>query len=466
MPLVALAHVPQAKVVAVIGQGTGMSSNALLGDDRLTRLVTIEIEPRMISASRQFYPANKRVFDDPRATFALDDARSYFASQRERYDLILSVPSNPWVAGVSGLFTTEFYAHVRRFMAPHGIFAQWIHLSETNDGLVLSVIRALAENFPDYALYTVANKDILIVATNDAKLPAPDWSILQRPGIASDLERILPITPEMLDALHIIDATTLAPLARSSGANSDFYPILDLGAERSRYVKEGAMGFVGLSGDRFGLATLLEARRLRPSEATYSVLFGVPRLDAMELGARVSRGEFTGATGPQLGAAERARLVHLILASDKPPVDWHVWVDAVREAEETRAAGSIGSADTALFGEVSRYLARQNPPAEVRAAVAFLHGLSAFNLTESADAAVPLVTAALRGDYWLPADLLRDGAVVSLLHIGDVTNARFVMDKLGSVTTHAPNDIRGQLLSAWVRRAAANSSRAYGALDK
>ena len=466
MPLVALAHVPQAKVVAVIGQGTGMSSNALLGDDRLTRLVTIEIEPRMISASRQFYPANKRVFDDPRATFALDDARSYFASQRERYDLILSVPSNPWVAGVSGLFTTEFYAHVRRFMAPHGIFAQWIHLSETNDGLVLSVIRALAENFPDYALYTVANKDILIVATNDAKLPAPDWSILQRPGIASDLERILPITPEMLDALHIIDATTLAPLARSSGANSDFYPILDLGAERSRYVKEGAMGFVGLSGDRFGLATLLEARRLRPSEATYSVLFGVPRLDAMELGARVSRGEFTGATGPQLGAAERARLVHLLLASDKPPVDWHVWVDAVREAEETRAAGSIGSADTALFGEVSRYLARQNPPAEVRAAVAFLHGLSAFNLTESADAAVPLVTAALRGDYWLPADLLRDGAVVSLLHIGDVTNARFVMDKLGSVTTHAPNDIRGQLLSAWVRRAAANSSRAYGALDK
>ena len=44
MPLVALAHVPDAKIVAVIGQGTGMSSHALLGDDRLTRLVTIEIE--------------------------------------------------------------------------------------------------------------------------------------------------------------------------------------------------------------------------------------------------------------------------------------------------------------------------------------------------------------------------------------------------------------------------------------
>ena len=69
-------------------------------------------------ASRQFYPANRRVFDDPRSTFAIDDARSYFASQGERYDLILSEPSKPWVAGVSGLFTTEFYAHVRRFLTP------------------------------------------------------------------------------------------------------------------------------------------------------------------------------------------------------------------------------------------------------------------------------------------------------------------------------------------------------------
>ena len=65
-----------------------------------------------------FYPANRRVFDDPRSTFAIDDARSYFASQGETYDLILSEPSNPWVAGVSGLFTTEFYAHVAASSRP------------------------------------------------------------------------------------------------------------------------------------------------------------------------------------------------------------------------------------------------------------------------------------------------------------------------------------------------------------
>jgi hypothetical protein len=407
----------------------------------------------MLRASRQFYPANRRVFDDPRASFALDDARSYFASQGERYDLILSEPSNPWVAGVSGLFTTEFYAHVRRFMAPHGVLAQWIHLSETSDGLVLSVVRAVAENFPAYALYAVGTKDIVIVATNDATLPAPDWSVLRMPAVASDLERVLPITPAMLDALHIVDGATLAPLTRGGGANSDFFPTLDLGAERSRYLGEAATGFLGLSGDRFGLATLVETRRAGVSPTPYSVLSGVPRHEAMELGARVSRGQFAGASGWQLGAAERARAVQQLLVASAPPVDWHVWVDAVRDAEETRAGGSVGVADTALYAAVSGYLARQAPPTEARAAVAFLHGLSALDHAETARAATPLVAAARHGDYWLPADLLRDGAVVALLQTGDAKGARVVLEALRGGSSRTVNDLRGQLLAAWVHDA-------------
>jgi spermidine synthase len=450
MPLIALAHVPRARVVAVIGQGTGMSSHALLGDAHLEKLVTIEIEPQILQASRQFYPANRRVFDDPRASFALDDARSYFAAQGERYDLILSEPSNPWVAGVAGLFTTEFYAHVRRYMAPHAVFAQWIHLSEMNDGLVLSIVRAIAENFPDYALYTVANRDILIVATTDAKLPPPDWTVLRAPATAADLARVLPITPAMLDALHIVDGVTFAPMMRGGGANSDFYPTLDLGAERSRYLQEGATGFLGLTSDRYGLATMLESRRAGAPEASYSVLAGVPRLEAMALAARMTHGDFTGATGGALQAAEQARAVNLALASPEPPVEWHLWVAGFHAAEETDAGGSMGIADTALYTAASRYLDRQDPPAEARAAVAFLHGLSSFDYQQTALAAVVLVPAALRGDSWLPPDLLRDGTVVALLRTGQVKDARAVLQALHGASSRTRNDLREQLLTAWV----------------
>jgi predicted membrane-bound spermidine synthase len=454
LPLVTLAHVPHARRAAVIGQGSGMSSHTLLGDAALERVVTIEIEPEMLRASRSFYPANRRVFDDPRSVFALDDARSYFASQGERFDLILSEPSNPWVAGVSGLFTSEFYAHVRRYLTPDGVFGQWLHLSELNDGLALSVVRAVAENFPDYALYAVSNRDILIVATNRDALPAPDWSVFALPGVASELRRVVALTPAMLNALRMVDATTLAPLVRDGGgANSDFYPTLDLGAERARYLDEDAVGFVWMAGERFGLSSLMTTKRAGVDGAPYTAIIGVPRLEAMELASRVRHGEFAGAGGAQLGASERARAVDRLLASDAVPVDWHVWVGALRDADETRSGGSAGIADTALYAAAARALMRGRAPLEARAAVAFLHGLAAWDFAEAARAAEPLLAAARQGDHWLPPDLLRDGAVVSRLRTNDVRGARAALDALASSSSRTRNDVRDQLLSAWVRDA-------------
>ena len=97
LPLIAIAHAPQAKTAAVIGQGSGMTSHFLLGSPTLRQLATIEIEPEMIRASRSFRPVNYRVFSDPRSHFVMDDARSYFAGAGHRFDLIVSEPSNPWV---------------------------------------------------------------------------------------------------------------------------------------------------------------------------------------------------------------------------------------------------------------------------------------------------------------------------------------------------------------------------------
>lgn len=459
LPLVALAHVPQARVAAIIGQGSGMSSSTLLGDPRLSKVVTIEIEPQMLRASRSFYPANARVFDDPRSTFVIDDARSYFAAQGERYDLILSEPSNPWVAGVSGLFTTEFYAHVKRFMAPHGVFAQWIHLSEINDGLVLSVVRAIAENFPDYAMYVVGNHDVLIVATNEQTLPAPDWSVLQLPGVAHDLKRVLTLTPQMLDALRVVTASTLAPLVHGGGANSDFYPVLDLGAERTRFLTEGATGFIGLSGERFGIATLLEPRRAAVSSSPYIVIGDVPRLEAMELAARVNSGEFTGATNGQLVAAENVRAMDRMLANGAPPVEWRYWVEEVRRAEETRDGGSAGVADSAFFARIAHYLAGQPAPPEAKASIAFIHGLAAWDFAETARASKTLIDAAARGDFWLSPDLLREGTVVARLRTGDVTGARSAWIRLAPVSSRAPDDVRPQLLAAWIIAASEKPAR-------
>jgi hypothetical protein len=407
----------------------------------------------MIKGARLFYPANRNVFDDKRSTFALDDARSYFASQGERYDLILSEPSTPWVAGVSGLFTTEFYAHVRRFLAPKGVFGQWLHLSEINDGLVLSVVRAVAENFPSYTIYSVGNRDILIVATNEATMAPPDWSVFELPPVADALRRVYPLTRPILDALHMVDARTLAPLVRGGGANSDFYPTLDLGAERTRYLNEGASGFVGLTSDRFALAPILEGRRVGVTGERYTPITYVPRLEAMELAARERDGYFVGASQYMLAAAERARAVDRQLVTNVAPLDWHVWAGAVRETEDIRGGGSSGVADSALFGAAQRYMDAQHAPAEARATIAFLHGLASWNFAEASKAADVLIPVTVKGDLWMPVDLLREGTAVARIRLGDTHGARVALDALAPRKERDINDVRPQLLEAWVHAA-------------
>jgi spermidine synthase len=460
LPLILLAHAPQAQKAAVIGLGSGMSSHTLLQDPRLKSLVTIEIEPEMIKGARNFYPANRLVFDDKRSTFALDDARSYFASQGEKYDMILSEPSTPWVAGVSGLFTTEFYAHVRRFLAPKGVFGQWLHLSEINDGLVLSVVRAVAENFPSYTIYSVGNRDILIVATNDATMAPPDWSVFQLPPVAAELKRVYPLTVAILDALHMVDGSTLAPLVGGGGGNSDFYPSLDLGAERTRYLNEGALGFVGLTSDRFGIAPIIEGRRAGVTGERYTPITYVPRLEAMELAARDRDNHYAGASQQMLGAAERARAVDRMLASNVAPLDWHEWAAAVRDAEELHGGGTSGVADTAFYAAAQHYMDAQKAPAEARATIAFLHGLASWDFAEASKAADILIPAAEKGDLWMPVDLLREGAAVARIKLGDADGARVALDHLASRKQRDINDVRPQLLEAWINAASRRATPA------
>ncbi|NNM31871.1 MAG: fused MFS/spermidine synthase, partial [Gemmatimonadetes bacterium] len=59
---------------AVIGHGSGISGHFLLVDTAFAQVTTIEIEPRVLDASRIYYPANGRVFDDPRSHLVIGDA--------------------------------------------------------------------------------------------------------------------------------------------------------------------------------------------------------------------------------------------------------------------------------------------------------------------------------------------------------------------------------------------------------
>ena len=458
LPLMTLAHASRAKSAAVIGQGSGMSSHMLLASTTLERLVTIEIEPEMIDGSRIFYPANRRVFDDPRSRFVIDDAKSFFAVDRRKYDLILSEPSNPWVSGVSGLFTTEFYARIKRYLADGGVLGQWLHLYELNDGLVLSVLAAIHQNFPAYEVFLTASGDMLILAANGSKVPQPDWSVFELPAVKKDLEGRVPFTVRSLEATRLVSRDVLAPLLDSWGQpNSDFFPVLDLGGERARFRRQSADGFAGLSSDRFDIAAALTDRRAGFSTEVEPPVVGIPRLDAAARSAvlrsgRIAMGVDT-TTVPLAGSARYARWVFALqLSSSTPPTDWNLWMRDFVRAEHEVHGGTAGVIDTAFYSAVRAYVERERAPEPVRQASAFLAGIASWDFTAVSRAADALVPLAARGQDWLPPDILRDGAVVAKLRQGDLEGARAVYAALRSRTERKPTDLRAFLLASHVTR--------------
>jgi predicted membrane-bound spermidine synthase len=455
LPMITLAYAPFAKQGAVIGNGSGMSSHFLLGSPRLEKLVTIDIEPEMINGSHTFYPVNRRVFDDPRAQYVHDDAKSYFAAANRKFDLILSEPSNPWVSGVSGLFTDEFYQRIRGYLTPDGVFGQWLHLYEIDDNLVLSVINAVHRNFASYDIYLAADVDILIVASNQPRLKAPDWSVFRLPLIEKDLAHFRPITGEAVETAHLVSRAALAPILDSSTVvNSDFYPLLDLRTERTRYMKEYAKGFSGLNDSRFDLGAGLLGRRILPPKATQSVL-DIARVNELVLGARLRSGE---RPDPLAGegdkdfreAAERGQMLHELIAAGHPPADWLTFFKLVLDVEGDRHNGTMGWADEPWYANVTRYLEQQRAPTACRSAFRFMHAIAAYDWAAAADEVDPLLRARAEGVAWLNNELFRDAAVVALLHTNHVPRARVAFDKMAEYSTRKAGDLRTRMLDAHI----------------
>jgi spermidine synthase len=169
---VPLALKPQARTAAVIGIGTGLTMHTLLQSLTIERVETVEIESAMAEASRGFLPRNAAAFADPRGSILIDDAKTFFSTRNRRYDIIISEPSNPWVSGVSNLFTREFYRRIRTHLNPGGLLVQWFQLYEIDPSLVASVMNALGEEFAHYAVFAPSDHDVLIVASQEP-IPYP-----------------------------------------------------------------------------------------------------------------------------------------------------------------------------------------------------------------------------------------------------------------------------------------------------
>jgi spermidine synthase len=121
----------------------------------------------------------------PAVHLILGDGRSHLRLTKRTYDVIVSEPSNPWMAGVAALFTREFFAAARARLAADGILCQWAHTYDMSDADLRSIVRTFASIFPQSTMWRVGDGDLLLIGTTGGDIEARLAHIRERSGRAS-----------------------------------------------------------------------------------------------------------------------------------------------------------------------------------------------------------------------------------------------------------------------------------------
>jgi spermidine synthase len=236
-----LAHVPlllhpDPREVLVVGLGSGVTAGSALKHP-VARVRTVEISAEVVEAARTFFtPAHGDAFRDPRLQLLVTDARNHLLLAETAWDVVISEPSNPWMAGVSSLFTRDFFALVRARLRPGGLLCQWAHIYNLDERELRTIVGGFADVFPGAALFLVNEGDILLVGGREGP-PVLDGERLaarmSREPVRGDLAAIGVTAPYLVARLLALEGPDLARWAADAPRHTDDRPVLDLRAART-----------------------------------------------------------------------------------------------------------------------------------------------------------------------------------------------------------------------------------------
>jgi spermidine synthase len=257
-----IAHVPmllhpRPRRVLVIGWGAGATAAAAAAHP-LERIECVEIEPATWEAARFFPEFHGPLVRDPRFGIVFRDARNHLLRSAEAFDVIVSEPSNPWITGVSNLFTREFLQTARARLAPGGLFAQWFHYYNLEPADLKVEIRTFLAVFPHASLWLVPpvgpadgikslGADMLLVGGLEPQ--RLDWKHLERGFADATLGPELRATLVLEDPLALAATWTMGRpeleryaedrqvFPRGTPLNTDDQPYLEFVAPRRTVVR-------------------------------------------------------------------------------------------------------------------------------------------------------------------------------------------------------------------------------------
>ncbi|MCB9674982.1 MAG: fused MFS/spermidine synthase [Alphaproteobacteria bacterium] len=211
--------------VLVIGLASGITAGAVTQLEGLGRLDIVELEPAIERAAREFGSWNNYVLDDPRVHLLANDGRNHLLLTPEQsYDVIVSEPSNPWITGVSNLFTREFWEMGKKRLKPGGVWSQWVQMYGMDDNDLKSLLHTFATVYPHVILYaTIEDADLVLVGSDAPLVPDIDkakWLFAQR-NVRHQLQEVDITDPYAIVSMYQMNRDEILAATEGSPMNTD-----------------------------------------------------------------------------------------------------------------------------------------------------------------------------------------------------------------------------------------------------
>ena len=181
--------------VLVICFGVGNTVHAASLHPTVKELEVAELSPHVLSHGHYFEKWNRGVLNDPRVKLFANDGRQHLRMQApDRYDLVTLEPPPITHAGVSALYSREFYELVHGRLKPGGFVTQWLPIYQVSGPVARAAVRAFVDVYPDSVLLSGYTRELILVGRKDAPVTLDPDAVAarvgQRPEVLEDLRRI------------------------------------------------------------------------------------------------------------------------------------------------------------------------------------------------------------------------------------------------------------------------------------
>jgi hypothetical protein len=223
----AMAVNPSARKALLISYGIGTTAKALTDTRQLESIDVVDISRDILELGPLAFPGTPPPLGDPRVHVHVEDGRFFLQTTDERFDLITAEPPPLRGAGVTSLYSREYFHLVHDRLRDGGVTTYWLPVNQLWLSETKAIMRGFCDAFPDCSLWSGAGLQWMLAGTRGAHHPIPEEQFSAQwrdPVVAPELADLGFEGPESLGATFLADAAMLGEWTEGAAPLDDDHP--------------------------------------------------------------------------------------------------------------------------------------------------------------------------------------------------------------------------------------------------